>query len=39
LAEAMRLEDVGHATTKTVAHTMVACLFVDALFLPVYFLI
>lgn len=39
LAEAMRLEDVGLATTRTVAHTMVACLFVDALFLPVYFLI
>lgn len=39
LAEPIRLEDLGRATTRTVAHTLVACLLVDALFLPVYFLV
>jgi len=39
LAEPLRLEDVGRATTRTVAHTLVASLVVDALFLPVYFLL
>jgi phospholipid/cholesterol/gamma-HCH transport system permease protein len=36
LAEPMRLEEVGRATTRTVAHTVVACLLCDAMFLPVY---
>lgn len=39
LAEPLRLEEVGRATTRTVAHTLVACLVVDALFLPVYLLL
>lgn len=39
LAEPLRLEDLGRATTRTVAHTLVASLLVDAVFLPVYLLI
>jgi phospholipid/cholesterol/gamma-HCH transport system permease protein len=39
LAEPMRLEQVGRATTRTVAHTVVACLMCDALFLPIYLLL
>ncbi|KAB2663380.1 MAG: ABC transporter permease [Verrucomicrobia bacterium] len=36
LAQPLRLEEVGEATTRTVAQTVVACLLVDALFVPVY---
>ncbi len=39
LADPLRLEDIGRATTRTVAHTLVASLVVDALFLPVYLLL
>jgi ABC-type transporter Mla maintaining outer membrane lipid asymmetry permease subunit MlaE len=39
LADPLRLEDIGRATTRTVAHTLVASLLVDALFLPVYLLL
>ena len=39
LADPLRLEDLGRATTRTVARTLIASLLVDALFLPVYLLL
>ncbi len=36
LARPLRMEEVGEATTRTVAHTLVACLVFDAVFMPVY---
>ena len=36
LAQPLQLEEVGEATTRTVAQTVVACLLVDAFFVPVY---
>jgi phospholipid/cholesterol/gamma-HCH transport system permease protein len=36
LAYPIRLEEVGHATTRTVAQCIVACLLLDAVFLLVY---
>jgi phospholipid/cholesterol/gamma-HCH transport system permease protein len=36
LAQPLRLEEVGEATTRTVAQTVVACLLIDAFFVPVY---
>ncbi len=36
LCHPLRLEEVGEATTRTVAQTVVACLLVDALFVPIY---
>lgn len=39
LAQPIHLEEVGRATTQTVARSIVACLFIDALFIPVYILL
>jgi phospholipid/cholesterol/gamma-HCH transport system permease protein len=39
LAQPLRLEEIGEATTRAVAQTVVACLVVDALFIPVYLLL
>lgn len=36
LARPLRMEEVGDATTRTVAHTVVACVLLDGLFVPVY---
>lgn len=36
LARPLRMEEVGEATTRTVAHTVVACVLLDGLFVPVY---
>jgi predicted LPLAT superfamily acyltransferase len=36
LARPLRMEEVGEATTRTVAHTLVACVVLDGLFVPVY---
>ena len=36
LARPLRMEEVGDATTRTVAHTGVACVLRDGLFVPVY---
>jgi phospholipid/cholesterol/gamma-HCH transport system permease protein len=36
LARPLRMEEVGEATTRTVAHTVVACMLWDALLVPVY---
>lgn len=39
LAQPLRIEHVSGATTRAVAHSVVACIFVDALFIVVYLLI
>ena len=39
LSQALRLEEVGAATTRTVAQCVVGCLCIDALFVPVYLLL
>ncbi len=39
LAQPIRIEEVGEATTRTVAHSVVACLAFDALFVPIYMLL
>jgi phospholipid/cholesterol/gamma-HCH transport system permease protein len=39
LARPLRLEEVGAATTRTVAQCVVACLTLDAFFIPVYLLL
>ena len=39
LAQPVRLEEVGEATTRTVAQTVVACLLIDAVFIPVYLIL
>jgi ABC-type transporter Mla maintaining outer membrane lipid asymmetry permease subunit MlaE len=36
LARPLRLEEVSGATIRAVAHTIVACALVDALFIVVY---
>lgn len=36
LARPLRMEEVGEATTRTVAHTVVACVLLDGVFVPVY---
>jgi phospholipid/cholesterol/gamma-HCH transport system permease protein len=36
LARSLTLDEVGHATTRTVAQCVVACLLVDAVFVVVY---
>jgi len=39
LAQPLRLEEIGRATTQTVARCIVACLMIDAVFIPVYLLL
>lgn len=39
LAQPLRLEDIGGATTRTVAMCVVGCLCLDALFVPLYLLL
>ena len=39
LSQALRLEEVGAATTRTVAQCVVGCLCIDALFVPLYLLL
>ncbi len=39
LAQPLRLEDIGGATTRTVAMCVVGCLCLDALFVPIYLLV
>ena len=39
LAQPLRLEDIGAATTRTVAMCVVGCLCLDALFVPIYLLL
>ncbi|MFN7140060.1 MAG: ABC transporter permease, partial [Limisphaerales bacterium] len=39
LAQPLRIEHVSNATTRAVAHSVVACVFLDALFIVVYLVI
>ncbi len=39
LAQPIRIEDVSGATTRAVAHSVIACIFLDALFIVVYLVI